>query len=104
MAEIKIVSVNKDASQENADANFSRISFNLSAPPSDEWERNFKEVKAKNPKLNNLRCAIEGQKLEVFYPSTYKPQAVLDDLKNVVAATNQEEMDFQTNLDQLKFD
>ena len=106
MAEIKIVSVDLDASKPNVKPHQSKIVFTLSEAPVVQWIKDFEVARAKSAKLDAMgiqQLAINGAQLEVYCVAGVKAQVLLDELKVAAQATNTGESDFHQQLAGLKF-
>ena len=106
MTEIKIVSIDLEASKPNVKPNQSKLVFNLSEAPTVQWIKDFEIARSKSPKLDSMginQLAINGAQLELSCVAGVKAQALLDELKVAVNATNTGECDFHQQLAELKF-
>jgi len=106
MAEVKIVSVDLEASKPNIKPHQSKIVFNLSEAPAVQWIKDFEIARSKSPKLDSMgiqQLVINEAQLELYCVAGVKAQVLLDELKLAVNATNTGESDFHQQLGELKF-
>ena len=69
MAEVKIVSVDLEASKPNIKPHQSKIVFNLSEAPVVQWIKDFEIARSKSPKLDSMgiqQLVINGAQLELY--------------------------------------
>jgi hypothetical protein len=81
-----------------------KLTFVFSAPPNADWQKEFMAGWQKNQTLANsgLNKAISNNTL-ILTGNCGNPQALLDELKKVIAEVNQQQSGFQQKLKDLKF-
>jgi hypothetical protein len=106
MADIKITGVDRINSGETTSQwDGTKITYNFSQPPSQDWRNEFNKIYRQNQKISNVigSLQISAAKMTVACTEEVDPDALEQAMNEAVAQTNQHMNSFNKELDNERF-